>query len=100
LDWDFGYLGVFVYAESPDDAVRRAKALVDVREADPTDFNQSSFRILPYERVGSDDGIRIETYAEEGAPKLAVELGLGLRLYACETGTDEGDFESQWEGAD
>jgi hypothetical protein len=100
-EWAFGFLGIFLHADSPEEAARRATALVDILPLDQENEGEA-FRILPYERVG--DEIQIETDFDtteevlawqDHGPRQAGEIGLALRLHACVTGTDEGNFESR-----
>lgn len=99
--WDcqFGFLLVWLYSNSPEDANARADKILDE---------------LPYERIGTDalvvraidnEGFAPRTdslvaqspsdVAEETRVQLAKESGLSLLLLGVNTGADEAEFEKR-----
>lgn len=84
-EWQFGFLNVWVFAESAEAAAEAAGAIVDH---------------LPYERVGESASVRdtlggIPTLpGAESCAANAKALGIALSLISCATGVDEGDFET------
>lgn len=84
--WDlqFGYLQVWIYADSPDDAADRVWHIVEQ---------------LPYERVGTLVSVHLDKQPVipefEAGERMASSLGIGLFFGACVTGVDEGNFEAE-----
>jgi hypothetical protein len=84
-DWQFGVLCLWLFADSVDDAVERAKSILSV---------------LPYEHVGTE--VAVEKHFAQSAKHAvlqaiqeeAKQTGLALQLIACATGTDEEGFEN------
>lgn len=84
-DWQFGFISIWLFANSIDDSSDRALRILD---------------LLPYERVGDDLGVETgfpqteESRAmQDRAQEKAEQIGFAIRLIAVETGADEIAFE-------
>lgn len=85
-DWQFGFLMLWLFANSLDDAAARAMSIMRTT--------------LPYEQVGDD--VKVETdfqreswrSMDRDAPRDAEETGLAVRSIGCVTGADETGFET------
>lgn len=82
-DWQFGFLRIWLFANSVEDAVERARLISDE---------------LPYERAGDEYCVETTDEAPEtedaSAQERARAIGLAIRLFCVETGADEAVFES------
>jgi hypothetical protein len=82
-DWQFGFLRIWLFANSVEDAVDRARKISDE---------------LPYERIGDEFGVGTTektAETEDGSPQESARAtGLAIRLLGVETGADESAFES------
>ena len=86
-DWEHGFLSLWLFADSPDDASTKAETIIAP---------------LPYERVNDEFAIESgfpnteESLAMHGrAQEQANQMGLAIRLFAIATGFgDEKEFES------
>lgn len=78
----FGVLCMWIYAPSPEDAGIRARRIVSD---------------LPYEHVGTNVTVGVDpkpSELEQQCFEQALQLGIGITMFACPTGTEEGDFET------
>jgi len=85
-DWQFGFLSLWLFANSVEDARERALLIAGA---------------LPYELAGEE--LSVETgfpqteesrAMHDGAQAKAEKIGLAIRVYAVETGADEAEFEA------
>lgn len=82
-DWQFGYLSIWLFGESSDDASERAEQILEQ---------------LPYETVGewskcqAANAVAPESEKVAAAEKEAAQMGLALHLDCFATGLDEGSF--------
>lgn len=86
-EWQFGFLSLWLFATSAEDAGEKAVVIIGA---------------LPFERV--DDEFAIESHfprTEESlamhgrAQEQAEQTDFALRLFACETGADQAEFEAR-----
>lgn len=85
-EWQFGFLRLWLFADSLEDAKDKALAILEV---------------LPYEQVGEQVRVESEFPSTEESRQMhgfareqAEKLGLGIEMFAAETGTDEAGFEA------
>src|SRR5260370_32764128 len=79
-DWQFGFLIVIVYADNAERAGAITRSIVEQ---------------LPYEQVGTAVSVRAtEDFKCKAAVEQGRQLGLGLALFAMETGAEESEFEA------
>jgi hypothetical protein len=86
----FGYLSIFLFGESPDDAAERAVTITEQ---------------LPYERVNNQETwqeswrVSVSLAGGSKGPEFreieqrARDVGIGVCLHYCVMGVDEGNFE-------
>jgi hypothetical protein len=84
-DWQFGFLSIWLFGSSDEDAIERAERVLEQ---------------LPYERVGDSVSVRNRESETSGVAefqrleKLARQVGLALLLMSVATGAEEHDFET------
>ena len=82
-DFQFGFLQVWLYGESPEAAAHHAWNVVSEL---PYELPSTEIAIYP--------AIQPERAEWEIHRQRAMELGIALALCSCSTGTSEGDFET------